>query len=56
MKKDISMKKGDIVRETPTKKIVVLAADETAIVYEHLGKGAGGVEWHTGLIVIEKRK
>lgn len=52
------MKVGDIVNETKFKKIVVKAIDKDTgdVLYEHIGKGAGGFEWSTGVLVVEREK
>lgn len=54
--KEEEPKVGDIVYESEYKKIVIRAIDKDQVLYAHIGKGKGGFEWSTGVLVVEDRK
>ena len=46
---------NEVVHTYADKKVVKIAADDGGDeLYEHIGVGKGGIEWHTGVFVIEK--
>lgn len=47
---------NEVVKVMEHKKVVKVMVDEDTgdALYEHIGVGAGGVEWHTGVFVVEK--
>jgi len=50
------MKTNEVVRTYKHKKVVRTFVDEDTgdELYEHIGIGEGGIEYHTGVFVVEK--
>jgi len=50
------MEVGEERKISEDRKIVLIAidGDSSDRLYEHIGTGKGGIEWHTGTFVIEK--
>lgn len=48
----------EVVRESEYVKVVKIVVDGATgeELYEHMGKGKNGIEWHTGLLVVEASK
>jgi len=47
---------NEVARTHEHKKVMKIAVDEETgdELYEHIGIGKGGLEWHTGLFVVER--